>query len=211
MSESTVGEIIEGLWRFEALLPEWTEEESDEDGWEQSVAWWVIETPGGLVLVDPLVGDWEALDRLLADRGGGAGAIRTCHRHQRSIPEARNRYNAPVWWARCDSGGRAHHAFDLAVTDRDQLFDAVVVLDVERADEIALWLPRQAALVFGDAMLRTSTGQLRVCPSYVLVGGVARVSSQGWRVKTPGWRPSVGGHHVSGSSMRLTRSGPSTG
>ena len=37
-------------------------------------------------------------------------------------------------------------------------------MSVERADEIALWLPRQAALVFGDAMLRTSAGQLRVCP-----------------------------------------------
>ncbi|MGO9901156.1 MAG: hypothetical protein ACLP0J_16015 [Solirubrobacteraceae bacterium] len=163
MSESAVGEIIEGLWRFEALLPEWTEKESGEDGWEQSVAWWVIETPGGLVLVDPIVDDWEALDRLLADRGGCAGVIRTCHWHQRSIPEARNRYNARVR-ARCDSGGRAHHAFDLAVTDRDQLFDAVVVRDIERADEIALWLPRQAALVFGDAMVRTSAGQLRVCP-----------------------------------------------
>ena len=96
MSESAVGEIIVGLWRFEALLPEWTEEESGEDGWEQSVAWWVIETPRGLVLVDPLVDDWEALDRLLADRGGCAGVIRTCHWHQRSIPEAGNRYYAQV-------------------------------------------------------------------------------------------------------------------
>jgi len=178
MSESAVGEIIEGLWRFEALLPEWTEEESGEDGWEQSVAWWVIETPGGLVLVDPLVEDWKALDRLVADRGGCAGVIRTCHWHQRSISEAASRYNARVW-ARWDSGGRAHHAFDLAVTDRDELFDAVVVLDVERADEIALWLPRQAALVFGDAMIRTSAGQLRVCPESWTqpAGGPARLRS----------------------------------
>jgi len=60
MSESAVGEIIEGLWRFEALHPEWTEQEGGEDGWE------------------------EAVDRLLADRGGCAGVIRTCHWHQRS-------------------------------------------------------------------------------------------------------------------------------
>jgi hypothetical protein len=65
----------------------------------------------------------------------------------------------------------------LAVTDRDQLFDAVAVLDVERADEIALWLPRQAALVFGDALIRTSAGQLRVCPESWTqpAGGPARL------------------------------------
>ena len=75
------------------------------------------------------------------------------------------------------SGGRAHHRFDLAVTDRDRLFDAAVVLDVERADEIALWLPRQEALVFGDAMLRTSAGRLRACPESwtQTLGGPARL------------------------------------
>jgi hypothetical protein len=29
-------QIIEGLWRFEALLPDWTEQDGDEDGWEQN-------------------------------------------------------------------------------------------------------------------------------------------------------------------------------
>ena len=55
MVQSRTGEIIEGLWRFEALLPEWTEHEGGEDGWEQQVAWWAIATPHGLVLIDPLV------------------------------------------------------------------------------------------------------------------------------------------------------------
>jgi len=36
--------------------------------------------------------------------------------------------------------------------------DGLRVIDVERADEIALWLPRQRALVFGDAMIRTQAG-----------------------------------------------------
>ncbi len=39
------------------------------------------------------------------------------------------------------------------------------MLSVERVDEIALWLPAQAALLFGDAMLRRATGQLRLCPN----------------------------------------------
>jgi glyoxylase-like metal-dependent hydrolase (beta-lactamase superfamily II) len=163
MTQSTTGEIIAGLWRFEALHPEWTEDESGEDGWEQQVAWWAIATPHGLVLIDPLVDDWDALDRLVADRGGCAGIVRTCHWHQRSVSAVASRYTAPVW-AKQPREGRAPYPFDRAIGDRDEVFDELCVFDVERADEIAVWLPRQAALVFGDAMVRTRAGDLRVCP-----------------------------------------------
>ena len=68
-------------------------------------------------------------------------------------------------------------AFDRAVAEGDELFDGLRVFDVERADEIALWLPRQAALAFGDAMIRTSAGELRVCPDSWTqpAGGAARL------------------------------------
>jgi glyoxylase-like metal-dependent hydrolase (beta-lactamase superfamily II) len=161
--QSTTGEIIEGLWQFEALLPEWTENESGEDGWDQQVAWWAIATPHGLVLIDPLVDDWDSLDQLVADRGGCAGIVRTCHWHQRSVSDVAGRYTAKVW-AKQYGDGRAPYAVDHAVGDRDELFDEVYVSEVEREDEIALWLPRRRALVFGDAMLRTRAGDLRVCP-----------------------------------------------
>jgi hypothetical protein len=164
MVQGTTGEIIEGLWRFASLHPEWTEDEGgDEDGWEQQVAWWAVATPDGLVLIDPLVDDWDALDQLAADRGGCAGILRTCHWHQRSVCEVASRYNAAVW-AKQPRDSRVPHAFDHATSDGDELFGKLRVFDVERADEIALWLPRQAALVFGDAMLRTRAGDLRVCP-----------------------------------------------
>ena len=55
MTEGATGQIIDGLRRFEALLPDWTEQEGGEDGWEQSVAWWTVAAAGGLVLIDPLV------------------------------------------------------------------------------------------------------------------------------------------------------------
>jgi hypothetical protein len=163
MVQSTTGEIIEGLWRFETLLPDWTENESGEDGWEQQVAWWAVAAPDGLVLIDPLVDHWDVLDRLVADRGGCAGIVRTCHWHQRSVRDVASRYTAAVW-AKQDRDGRVPDAFDRAVNDRDELFDELRVFAVERADEIAVWLPRQAALVFGDAMIRTRAGELRVCP-----------------------------------------------
>lgn len=146
-----MGEVLPGLWRFEALHPEWTEEEGGEEGWEQLVAWWALASDQGVVLIDPLVEDWSALDRLVSDGGGCAGVIRTIHWHQRSIDEVIRRYGAEVW---------AHPR----VRDGDELFGALSVTEVERDDEIALWLPHQRALLFGDAMLRRSSGALRVCP-----------------------------------------------
>jgi hypothetical protein len=163
MAQSATGEIIDGLWRFETLLPDWTEDESGEDGWEQEVGWWAAATPHGLVLVDPLVEDWDALDRFVAEQGGCAGIVRTCHWHQRSISEVAIRHTAQVW-AKPHRDGGAPFGFDHAVGDGDELFDGLRVFDVERADEVAVWLPCQRALVFGDAMLRTRAGDLRVCP-----------------------------------------------
>jgi glyoxylase-like metal-dependent hydrolase (beta-lactamase superfamily II) len=176
---SETGQIIEGLWQFEALHPEWTEGEGGgEEGWEQSVAWWAVATAGGLVLIDPLIDDWDALDRLVASGGGCAGIVRTCHWHQRSIVDAAGRYEVRVW-ARPDPAGRILHAFDHAVSDGDELFGTLRVIDVERADEIALWLPQQRALIFGDAMIRTRAGELRVCPESWTQppGGPARLRS----------------------------------
>jgi hypothetical protein len=163
MTQRTTGEIIDGLWRFEAVHPEWTEDESGEDGWEPQVAWWATETRHGLVLIDPLVDDWAALDQLVADRGGCAGIVRTCHWHARSVADVADRYGADVW-AGNERNGYAWGALDHPIGDRDELFEALQIFEVERDDEVAVWLPRQAALVFGDAMLRTSGGDLRVCP-----------------------------------------------
>ena len=178
MAENGTGQIIGGLWRFEALLPDWTEHEGGEDGWEQTVAWWAVAAAGGLVLIDPLVHDWDAVDRLVAVGGGCTGVVRTCHWHQRSIVDVSSRYDVGVW-ARPDPDGRVHNAFDHAVSDRGELFDRLQAIDVERADEIALWLPRQGALVFGDAMIRTRAGELKVSPESWTQpeGGPARLRS----------------------------------
>jgi hypothetical protein len=178
MSTGNDHEILPGLWRFEALHPEWTEEEREEDGWEQSVAWWAVAAPGGLVLIDPLIDDWDALDSLVAGASGCAGVVRTCHWHQRSIDEVVSRYDVPVW-ARRDPDGNVPHALDHAVDDRQVLFERLRIIDAERADEVALWLPHQRALVFGDAMIRSAAGTLRVCPESWTQpeGGSARLRS----------------------------------
>ena len=182
---SPVGEIAQGLWQFATLhpdagSPEWTSAlASGEDGWNSLVAWWVVATPGGLVLIDPLVDDWPALDRLLSDRGECVGIVRTCHWHQRSVSEAASRYRVPVW-AKVHAEGSPTDVVDHPVGDQDEILEAIQVIDTERADEIAIWLREQRALLFGDAMIRRDSGALRICPDswQQPIGGPARLRAR---------------------------------
>jgi glyoxylase-like metal-dependent hydrolase (beta-lactamase superfamily II) len=170
------GEILQGLWRFEAAHPEWTDEARGEDGWDEVVAWWAVATSRGLLLIDPLVFDWDELDAMIGEHGGCAGVVRTCHWHQRSVAAAASRYGAGVW-AKLGANGDALQPLDHALGDAEELWDGIQALAAERDDEIALWLPAQAALLFGDAMLRRDTGELRVCPDSWTqpAGGPARL------------------------------------
>lgn len=155
--------ILDGLWRFEALHPEWSEDDGEAEGWEQLVAWWALATPGGVLLIDPLVDDWDATDRLVAGHGGCAGVVRMLHWHERSVAAAAERYKAPVW-ALAPGPGVPELPRDRPLADGGEVTSGVRAFVVERHDEVALWLPRQAALLFADAMLRRPSGELRVCP-----------------------------------------------
>jgi hypothetical protein len=159
----TADPILPGLWRFQAEHPDWTVDEGGEEGWEPLVGWWAISTSRGLMLIDPLVLDWRGLDALVAEHGGCAGIVRTIHWHQRSVAEGSERYGVEVWAGREPNGSERPHS-DHALADGQELWDGIEAFATERWDEIALWLPVQAALVFGDAMLRREGGELRVCP-----------------------------------------------
>ncbi len=155
--------VLPGLWHFSAQHPEWTEQEGGEDGWDPLVAWWAVRTSRGLLLIDPLVTDWGELDRLVAAQGGCAGIVRTMHWHERSVAAAAARYGAAVWAMRAPEF-EPRYPFDHALRDHAELWDGIQAFFLERDDEIALWLPHQAALLFGDAMIRRDDGELRVCP-----------------------------------------------
>ena len=163
VNEESVGRVLDTLWRYEAEHPDWPEDEDETDGWEPIVGWWILETPAGLVFVDPLIEDWREADRLVEEHGGCAGIIRTCHWHQRSVAEAAARYRADVW-AKAGDGGHDWPGFDRELATGRELFGAITAYDMERDDEIALWFAPARALIFGDAMVRRYEGQLRVCP-----------------------------------------------
>lgn len=161
-------EILKGLWRFTAIHPDW----EAGDGWEPVVAWWAVQTDRGLLLIDPLVDDWEELDDLLAHAGGCAGIARTCHWHQRSIAGVADRYAAEVW-ARPDGGGAAMPPFDRAIMPGQPLPGDLLALEAVRETEIAIWSAPQRALIVGDVLVRDADGALSLCPDSwtVRVGG----------------------------------------
>ena len=127
-------EILPNLWRFEASHPEW--DESDDD-WGPEVAWWAARTPDGLVLIDPLVEDWDLLDELVKAAGRCAAIIRTCWWHDRTIAEARGRYGAEVWAGELSEGAPPLH-LDHAVSDGEDLPGGLRSFDVVRDDEVGL-------------------------------------------------------------------------
>lgn len=152
-------EVVPGLWRFEAIHPEW----EPGDDWHPAVAWWAVGTPTGLVLIDPLVDNWAGLDALVETAGGCAAILRTCWWHERSVAAARDRYHAGVWAREASPGGPPRH-LDHPVSDGGLLPGDLQGFDVVRDDEMAVWLPRQRAVVFGDVMVRDGDGTLSMCP-----------------------------------------------
>ena len=161
---ATIGEVLDGLWRFVSVHPDW---ESDADGWDPDVAWWAIRTPDGVVLVDPLVEDWDALDRLIDDHGGCAAVARTLYWHQRHVTEAAARYGAEIW-ARPASADAEPRRLDRAIEGDpitgQELPGGLIAHEVVRADEVVLWLPDHSALLFGDLVVRSRDGDLTLCP-----------------------------------------------
>src|SRR6202000_2560148 len=91
------------------------------------------------------------------------GIVRTIHWHERTVAAAASRYGAPVF-ARTPPPGLSAGTIDRPVADGDVLPGDMIGHWLTNGDELALWLPIQQALVFGDAMLRGDDGTLRRCP-----------------------------------------------
>lgn len=153
-------QVLDGLWRLTAIHPGW---EDESDGWDPEVAGWGVAGPDGLVLIDPLIEDWDVLDGIVEGSGGCAGVIRTCFWHQRSIEEVRERYGTEVW-ASPPVPGVPPRPLDRIASPEERLPGGLRAFDVVRDDELGLWLPDQRALLFGDVMIRAKTGELSMCP-----------------------------------------------
>jgi hypothetical protein len=169
-------EILPGLHRWTAQVPDWTPDQGGPEGWHQEVASVAWEGDAALVLVDPLVpdGDWDAVDALVARHGGPVALIVTCPWHARSGAEAVKRYvNSPgiEAWAHAQAvRERQRITFEVAnvVSDRAQVTAGmeVIATDTENG-ELTAWIEPIGTVVAADVLIGAEaerTERLRVCP-----------------------------------------------
>ncbi len=139
-------EVAPGLYRWTARHPAWEPgaEPDSPDDWPPEVGSVAYVRSGEIVLIDPMVADWDALDTLVA--GLPVLVLTTLRFHGRSRDEVVERYGARL------------------VSVRDPAPEGVERIPIEDADETMVWLPEHAALVPGDRLIGDGRGGLRMCP-----------------------------------------------
>jgi glyoxylase-like metal-dependent hydrolase (beta-lactamase superfamily II) len=167
-----VRELAPGLWRWTALHPDWTPEEAEEgQGWEEEVGCVYLETPGHVLLIDPLIPtEPEAratflrnLDDDVKRKGKPVSILITIFFHVRSSAELARRYGASIW-ARVGAADRIDAPVSNQFVPGDVLPGGLIGLDGQRGFETIYWLPEQRALVPGDSLLGDGHGGLRTTP-----------------------------------------------
>lgn len=156
-------EVAPGLWRWTARHPDW-----HPGAFGAEVASFGLQAGGDLLLVDPLLpaGDdgavLDALDRLAAGRA--VGVLITIGYHVRSAEPLSERYDARIWGPpACAS--RLRDPSRLVPLDPGTTGPAgATAFAIGRPvrTERPLWLPSHDAIAFGDALVTTPGGDLRV-------------------------------------------------
>ena len=135
-------------------LRRWT---SWHDHWEEDVGSLAVETPDGLVLIDPLDPP--------AELGKPAHVLVTVYWHARGTADLKARTWAPSRSLR-PLANRGVEATEAA----DGLPGGIRAFQTARAAEVVYWLPEQRAVVAGDVLLgagakpRATDDPLRLCP-----------------------------------------------
>jgi glyoxylase-like metal-dependent hydrolase (beta-lactamase superfamily II) len=155
-------ELAPGLWRWTARHPEW-----HPGRFGAAVASFALVAETDLLLIDPLLaGDatpvLDVLDRLA--RGHAVHVLVTIGYHVRSGEELRARYDGRIW-------GPPNCASRLAEPARLEVLEpqaegpgGAVAFRIGKPvrGERPLWLPSHRAVAFGDALVTTPAGDLRV-------------------------------------------------
>jgi hypothetical protein len=156
-------ELAPGLHRWTARHPEW-----HPGAFGAEVASFALETPeGDLLLVDPLLADDEPglLDDLAAAATGNTYIFITIGYHARSAEALSKRYdNAPILGPKSvTSRLRDTTTFTtLAPGDAAPAGVRASAIGRPRRSETPLHFPSHDALAFGDALITTPEGELRM-------------------------------------------------
>jgi hypothetical protein len=170
-------EILPGLHRWTADVPDWTPAQGGREGWAQEVACVAWEEDSALVLIDPLVedGDWDEIDALVERNGGPVALVVTCPWHVRSGAEAVRRYvNSPgiEAWAHSQAlqdKKRLSLEVGNAVENQAQVVPGVEVIATDTGNgELTVWIEEIGAIVAADVLIGAEgerSEALRVCPA----------------------------------------------
>jgi glyoxylase-like metal-dependent hydrolase (beta-lactamase superfamily II) len=139
-----IEEIRPGLKRWAGPHPEFDPTEGNLDDSYTAVASVLFHGEDALVFIDPLISDelWSELDAEVKASGKPVVVLTTIFFHERNRDNVARRYDGRL-------GG------DVA---------GVRPFSAERADEVAYWLERPRAVVFGDAVLGDNAGGLCITP-----------------------------------------------
>ena len=154
-------ELAGGLWRWTARHGEWHPGE-----WGAQVASFALDADGVTLLVDPLLPDddgevLEALDALATDR---VAILITIPYHTRSAEALRERYDATIHGHPAVAKRLAStHGFEPAAPG-DELPGGArpYAIGKPRRHEMPFYLPSHLAIAFGDALVTTPDGELRM-------------------------------------------------
>jgi glyoxylase-like metal-dependent hydrolase (beta-lactamase superfamily II) len=160
-----VQEIAPGLWWWTAPHPDWTPEDLEDGvGWERIVSSYALLADDAAVLFDPLIRDWDMLDRMVEEHGPPAILI-TILWHVRSSQQILDRYDGASLWAHEPAaewiGERTRYTNTFNVGD--ELPGGVESVHMRRIEEVAYWLPGEHTVVVGDTILRHDD-RAELCP-----------------------------------------------
>jgi hypothetical protein len=156
-------ELAPGLWRWTARHPEW-----HPDAFGAEVGSYALVAGGELLLLDPLLpeaGEEVVLDVLdgLAE-GGAVAVLVTIGYHVRSAEALCERYGAGVFGPKACARrlGDASLLTVLEPGDEGPAGARGFAIGRPVRGERPLWLPSHGALAFGDALVGTPDGDLRL-------------------------------------------------
>jgi glyoxylase-like metal-dependent hydrolase (beta-lactamase superfamily II) len=159
-------ELRSRLRHWTAPHPDWTPEQGGDDGWEQEVGCYAYAPPDGgtLVLVDPLVASWDALDGEV-EQHGAPHILITCQWHFRSAPQILDRYEGARTWVFAPAVDEVSK--QTRVTDAFALGDPLpggieAYLVFGEIGEVAYRIPEYEAVVTGDALAAAPAKPVRV-------------------------------------------------
>jgi glyoxylase-like metal-dependent hydrolase (beta-lactamase superfamily II) len=147
-------ELREGIWRWEARHPSWSEDDGGPDGWGPEVVSYAIDSGERLLLIDPLAVP-AAAEQLAPGRE--TAIILTCPWHERDAREIGERLGAPIFVPPPDDGEKDPTPGTVFAAG-DRLPGGVEAFPGIEPNDLVLWIERHRALVLGDTLVDRGEG-----------------------------------------------------